>query len=374
MASLTSRERVARTLARRPADRVPVYDRWWFETECDFRRHLRRPFPDGTTWADANAWSHAHGTLWEHFGMDLAEVGWPDYRVCLVEPEIVDESDEWVLHRDGNGAVLRWWKHKMGTPQHVEYTIITPQAWAAAKPRLVPSRDRVRWHEWWPYYRRARAADRFVCFCSVEPFEIVKDVLGHEVMLMAMISDPDWLHDVFDTYTTMAIDLFRMTEAEGLTCDGAFIYGDIAYRNGPFMSPDHYREFLQPYHKRFFDEFARRAMPVIYHSDGDIRLVIDDLMAAGVTAIQPMENSAGMDVRELAPRFGDRLSFVGNIDVKVMLTNDRDLVTQEVDAKLSAAMPYAGYIYHSDHSVPPGISLETYQTVLDEVRRIGRYD
>jgi uroporphyrinogen decarboxylase len=115
-------------------------------------------------------------------------------------------------------------------------------------------------------------------------------------------------------------------------------------------------------------------MPIIYHSDGDIRIVIDDLMAAGVSAIQPMENSANMDLRELAPRFGDRLSFVGNIDVKVLLTNDLDRVRDEVRAKLTAAMPYRGYIYHSDHSVPPGITLETYQAVIDEVRRMGHYD
>jgi uroporphyrinogen decarboxylase len=374
MATLTSRERVSRALTRRQPDRVPIYDRFWFETECDFRDRLGCPFPAGTTWANANAYGHVHGTLWEHFDMDLLEVGWPDYRLRMIDPEVIDESDEWVLHRDGNGAVLRWWKHKMGTPEHVDYTVVTPDAWAAVKSQLSVTRDRIRWDEFRPLYCRARDAERFVCYGTVEPFEIVKDVLGHEVMLMAMIEYPDWLHEVFDTYTTMAIRLFELNEAEGMPCDGAFVYGDIAYRNGPFMSPAHYREFLQPYHRRFFDEFARRGMPVIYHSDGDIRMVTDDLIDAGVSAIQPMENSAGMDLRELAPVYGERLAFVGNIDVKVMLTNDADRVREEVRSKLAAAMPYSGYMYHSDHSVPPGVTMETYETVLAEVRFVGRYD
>ena len=292
----------------------------------------------------------------------------------MVDPEILDETDEWVLQRDGNWAELKWWKHKMGTPEHVGFGIATPEKWAAVKGLLAASRDRVRWDEFWPLYRRSRAADRFVCYGTVEPFEMIKDVLGHEIMLMAMIAEPEWIHDIFDTYTTVAIQLFHMIETEGMTCDGAFVYGDMAYKNGPFMSPAHYREFLQPYHKRLFDVFGERGMPVIYHSDGDIRLVIDDLIDAGVSAINPLENSANMDVRELAPMFGERLGFVGNIDVKVLLTNDPEKVRREVREKLQAAMPYHGYVYHSDHSIPPGITLETYRLVLEEVRKVGTYE
>jgi uroporphyrinogen decarboxylase len=371
---MTSQERTARTLAFQQPDRVPIYDQFWFETQVDFRRAIGRPFPDGISWDTAHPWSHVNGSLWEYFDMDLLQVGWPDYRLRMIDSEVLDETDEWILQRDGNWAELRWWKHKMGTPEHVSFGINTPERWAEVKSLLQATRDRVRWDEFRPLYERARAADRYLCYGTVEPFEIVKDVLGHEIMLMAMVAHPEWLHDVFDTFTDMAIDLFKMTEADGMVCDGAFVYGDVAYKNGPFMSPAHYREFLQPYHKRMFDEFHRRDMPVLYHSDGDIRLLLDDLIAAGVTAINPLENNAGMDLRELAPAYGERLGFCGNIDVKVMLTNDHDAVVDEVRTKLQAAMPYNGYIYHSDHSIPPGVTLETYRTVLDEVRRVGVYD
>ena len=374
MASLTSKERVSRTLTRQPADRVPRYDRFWFETELDFRKALHLEFPPGVGWGNADAWAHRHGTLWEHFGFDLLEVGWPDYCLRRMKPEVLDETDNWVLQRDGNWAELRWWKHKMGTPEHIRYGIDTPQRWQEVRHLIRPTRNRIRWDEFRPLFRRAREANRFVCYGTVEPFEMIKDVLGHEIMLMAMIEEPDWIHDVFSTYTDVAVQLFQMAEAEGMACDGAFVYGDMAYRNGPFMSPAHYREFLQPYHKKMFAEFTKRGMPVIYHSDGDIRLVLDDLIEAGVSAINPMENSANMDLRELALRWGDRLSFVGNIDVKVLATNDPDRVREEIRVKMAAAMPRQGYVYHSDHSVPPGVTLDTYRLVLAEVDRIGRYE
>lgn len=377
--ALSSRERVARALARRPHDRVPIFDWWWMETEIAYLREIDDPriayeFSSPGVEASRVARRGEGLTLWEYFDMDLLQVGWPDQRLRLVDPEILEQSDEWVILRDGNEATLRWWKHRMGTPEHLGFGIDSPAAWRAVRELLTPSRERIRWDEFLPKYGRARRDGRFVCYASVEIIEGVKDSLGHEQMLRAMLKQPEWLHEVFDTYTRFLIGMFELAQAGGLDCDGAFIYGDIAYKNGPFMSPRHYREFVYPYHKRLFDAFHERGMAVIYHSDGDIRPILDDLIAAGVDCINPLESRAGMDLRELAPRCGDRLSFCGNIDVTVLATNDHEAIRQELCAKMGAAMPCNGYIYHSDHSIPPGVTLDTYRFALDQVRRIGRYD
>lgn len=376
--TMSALERVRAALARRPHDRVPLFDWWWMETELAYLREIGDPriAPEfSSPGADAtHVARRGEGlTLWEYFDMDVMQVGWPDQRLRMVAPEVIDESDAWVLQRDGNGAVLRWWKHKMGTPEHVDFGIRSPEAWRAASCGLTPSRERIRWSEFLPKYRRARRDGRFICYAGVEIIECVKDSLGHEQMLRAMIRQPEWLHDVFDAYTRFLIGMFELARAGGLECDGAFVYGDIAYKNGPFMSPRHYREFVQPYHRRLFDAFHARGMPVIFHSDGDVRPILDDLLDTGVDCINPLESRAGMDVRELAPRYGDRLSLCGNIDVTVLATNDRERIRAELESKLGAAMPRAGYLYHSDHSIPPGVRLDTYRFVLDEVRRIGRY-
>jgi uroporphyrinogen decarboxylase len=273
--AMTSRERVANTLARRPADRVPIYDKFWFEVEREWREQLECPLaldPERSSldWCSIAREAEV-ATLQEVFELDIVEVAWPDYRLRLSEPEVLEETDEWLLQRDGNEAVLRWWKHKMGTPEHVGYGIDTPEKWAKVKHLITARRERIRWNEFTPLHRRARAADRFICYCTVEPFEMIKDVLGHEIMLRAMLRQPEWIHEIFDTYTNVAIQMLEMYEAEHPPCDGAFVYGDMAYNTGPFMSPRHFREFLVPYHRRLFDEFHRRGMPVIFHSDGDRR-------------------------------------------------------------------------------------------------------
>ena len=80
-----------------------------------------------------------------------------------------------------------------------------------------------------------------------------------------------------------------------------------------------------------------------------------------------------MDVRELCPRFGDRLAFFGNIDVMVLLTNDLEAIEEEIRSKLTACKDCRGYAYHSDHSVPPQVSWETYRELIRLVDRYGRY-
>lgn len=372
---MTGKERVARTLTHRQPDRVPIYDKFWFEAERDFRERLGVPLLERHTRFDWDTAPCAQPqTIWELFDMDMVEVAWPDFRLRFSPPEVIEETDEWLLQRDGNQAVLRWWKHKMGTPEHVAFGIDSPEKWAAVRHLMTASRERVRWDEFWPLYRRARAAGRYVCFATVEPIEMIKDVLGHEIMLRSMIKRPEWIHDIFNTYITVAIEMLELVEAEGMVCDGAFVYGDIAYNTGPFMSPRHYREFVQPYHRRLFDEFHQRGMPVLLHSDGDIRLLLDDLIDAGVDFINPLEAKAGMDVRELAPKYGNQLGYCGNIDARVLATNDLERIREELRSKLTAVMAGHNYIYHSDHSVPPSVTLETYQAVLAEVRQAGRYD
>src|SRR6185295_13511384 len=112
----------------------------------------------------------------------------------------------------------------------------------------------------------------------------------------------------------------------------------------------------------------------IFHTDGDVRGVLDLYIAAGCDCLQPLEAKASMDIRTLCPRYGDRLAMFGNIDVMKMATNQLDLIEEEIRNKFAAGMATKGYAYHSDHSVPPQVSWETYQKIMQFVNRYGWYE
>ena len=86
----------------------------------------------------------------------------------------------------------------------------------------------------------------------------------------------------------------------------------------------------------------------------------------------PLEVKAGLDAVELKRRYGRRLALVGNIDVRVLATNDREKVRREVLRKLNAAKG-GGFMPQSDHSVPHNVDPTTYDYMIKLIREHGRY-
>ncbi len=80
-----------------------------------------------------------------------------------------------------------------------------------------------------------------------------------------------------------------------------------------------------------------------------------------------------MDIRKLVQGYGKDLLFFGNVNVMKMISNDLDEIEEEVEQKISAGKSVGGYIYHSDHSVPPQVTWETYQRIIEMVNKHGNY-
>ena len=67
---------------------------------------------------------------WKHFGFDMVgTAGWFDIMPLIDFEELVDETDEWEIKRNGAGAALKYWKHKSGTPEHVDFLMTNREIW-----------------------------------------------------------------------------------------------------------------------------------------------------------------------------------------------------------------------------------------------------
>jgi uroporphyrinogen decarboxylase len=357
--TITSRERMNLALARQEADRIPRAESFWPETIPLWRTQGLTPGVD----------------IGLRFDYDIVGAGWNNQQARLGFSRAIEETEEWITREDGNGAVLRYWKHKSGTPEHVRFTVDTRDRWEWLKRELlaVPIEQRVDTEGALRAMQNARAKDRWFCWAGVECFEIAKDVVGHEILCCAMAQDPEWARDIYDTETDVALRVLDHLERSGLRFDGAWIYGDIAYNHGPFCSPRMYRELVMPAHRRHVGWFKERGLPVIYHTDGDFRPLIPSMLEIGIDCFQPLEAKAGLDVRELKSLYGKRAALMGNIDIMVLITNDRAKIEAEVAAKIPLARQGGGYIYHSDHSIPPGVTWQSYQFLMELVDRYGSY-
>jgi uroporphyrinogen decarboxylase len=89
--------------------------------------------------------------------------------------------------------------------------------------------------------------------------------------------------------------------------------------------------------------------------------------------LQVIEVKAGMDLLDLHARYGDRISFMGGIDVRTLYTNDRAVIDAELAAKIPAVKKGFGYVLHSDHSIPNTVSYDTYRYFIRKGLELGRY-
>jgi len=80
---------------------------------------------------------------------------------------------------------------------------------------------------------------------------------------------------------------------------------------------------------------------------------------------------AGMDMPRLAKQFGDKISFCGNIDIRILGTNDRKLIDEELNRKIIPVLKMGGgFILATDHSIPPEVEHDTLEYFFQHGRRI----
>lgn len=361
MQEMEPRERVLNLLNRRPADRASFHESIWGDTEKRWKEEGRIGKDEPCNL---------------HFKMEIESAGWLNSEANLeAGSTVVEEDAETKLVRNGNGALLRWWKNKSGTPEHVDFLVKDRASWEEhIKPYVKPDRRRVDFEHYRKIRKEAAGRKNFFCWSGVNVFEQMHPVCGHEYMLMGMALDPDWIKAMAMQFTDMTIGMWEMLFAEEGLPDGIMFYEDMGFKEKPFMSPDMYREIIMPCHTRSIQWAHQRGLRVIMHSCGMVEPLVPGIIEAGVDMLQAMEVKAGMDMVRLNRLYGDRLGFFGNIDIREIISNDRRRIDAELKKKILPLMKTkTPYILSSDHSTPPDVDYHTFIYFRDRGLELARY-
>jgi uroporphyrinogen decarboxylase len=356
---MTHKERTLAALHNQPVDQLPCEDGMWGDTR-------KRYEEEGSMLIGQDACRH-FDLSWRSAGFlnSLADLDFKDV--------VLEETEETILKLNGNGASLRHWKGKSGTPEHVDFKVKERQQWEAiAKPYLLQvDRRRIPFHAYRSSKALAQVEDRAFCWSGVAPFEQMHPLCGHEYMLMGMALDPDWVKDMVKTYSDLTImHMEVLFEEEGIP-DFLFFFEDMGFKNKPFMSPAMYEEIVQPGHAKLFDYARGKGCKVMVHSCGFVEPLVPGLVKAGMDCLQAMEVKAGMHMPRIAEKFGGKIAFCGNIDIRTLESNDRETIKEELHAKISPVLKAgSGYLLHTDHSIPPGVDHDTLKWFFDYGRTI----
>lgn len=358
--SMTGYERIHNILQRKPVDRIGVYEHFWGDTQKKWTAEGH--IADGENMVD-------------HFGYDMQTL-WPFNLVADLDavPEVLEETEETILQKDGNGAILRRHKQHDTTPEHVDFTVKDRSGWEEyVKPKLTADRRRINFDAYRDAKRHAAENQRFFMWSGVNVFECMHPVCGHEYMLMGMIDDQEWVTDMVNTYSQLIVDLQEILFAQEGYPDGIWFYEDMGFKGRPFMSPTMYKEIIQPGHKRTIDFAHSHNMPVVMHSCGFVEPLLPGMIESGIDCLQVIEVKAGMDPIRIHQQFGDRLSLMGGIDIRVLNTGDNTVIDAELESKIPLLKEGYGYVLHTDHSVPATVPYETYRYFVRKGLELGAY-
>jgi uroporphyrinogen decarboxylase len=383
----TSREVIDNLLRGRKAERVGLLDSPWGDTLAAW---VQQGYPTRMEYKEVgeDRWRREDGRWvevedageyeepvppWEHFNYDMVGVGpWFDVMPLRDYDELVQETEEWDIRRNGAGASLKYWKHKSGTPEHIDFRMTTREIWERdyrpAVLSLDPQRAEVK--EMRKNADKACAAQKWVHYGHMFIWELMRQSMGDVTLYESLLLDPAWVHDYNRVYTDFYKQHFAyMIEQVGRP-DGIWIYEDLGYKNGLFASPKVLEEVIFPYYKELVNFFHMYDLPVVLHSCGSTAAAIPLIVAAGFDALNPMERKAlDNDPFVFAEKYGDKLAFVGGLDARVFESNDKDIIRREVGAYIDGMKARgARLVFASDHSISTNTRYESYCYALDIYR------
>ncbi|MGE5224331.1 MAG: uroporphyrinogen decarboxylase family protein [Omnitrophica WOR_2 bacterium] len=309
---LTRRERVMRTLQFQETDRVPVYD--IFQNDAIIEHYAAEIL-------NGKRYSVEDGLRVKGFaiGRTLDMTRMPE-GPC-VPGEFVNE-DRLRIHQE------RWTSWIVERPFKDIPQMLDWVQWEIQKTNALTygTQFRRNFHRWLEecaaYYTAGDPTGR-----ADPPVQIVESgvglteiywMLGWDFFTALMFDYPDLLEEWLEA--RHQAELRRVAAiANPRRIPVALTYDDIAYKNGLLISPKWLRQHWAPRLERLVESWHSRDTYCIFHSDGNLWAILDDLVAAGIDGLNPLEVLAGMSVKAVRQRY-PKLALTGGIDVSQLLS------------------------------------------------------
>lgn len=205
-----------------------------------------------------------------------------------------------------------------------------------------------------------RHGHTFLQLCDLRGYSnLIFDMADEEPLLMDLIERLEAFNmEIVRRYLEMGVDVISLPE-------------DLGMQNGPMLSPEHFRKYIKPSYSRMMKAAREKGVSVHMHSDGDIRLLIDDLLESGVGCINLQDLVNGIDwIRE-------RLKGKVCIDLDI----DRQKVTRFgtpkeihqliLDEVKQLGSPQGGLMMI--YGLYPGVPLENVEALMDAMEKYAFY-
>ncbi|MBN2308283.1 MAG: hypothetical protein JXR94_04895 [Candidatus Hydrogenedentes bacterium] len=385
---MTSRDRVLHTLRREEPDRVPFDLSGTHVTAIargaydNLRAYLGLD-PQEPVWLDVvQQVVVPHADVFGLLGVDtrglfpLTSHNWDVYE------RLEDGGDHWVYHDE-------W-----GITQHFpkeggHWFSIAAEPLADAPPEVSTidahpwpnARDAARIAGLREAAERHRAAGKAVMLKGLCAgiFEMAQRLRGMETALMDPLLYPEMSDRLYGRIADLKIAFWESALGTlGDVVDIVVENDDYGTQESQLIAPEQYRSLFKPHQKRLLAAIKRAApgVFVFFHSCGNVRPILPDLIEIGVDILNPVHVSAqGMEPVALKRDFGDAVTFWGGgIETQQVLPRGTpDEVREDVKRNLEALAPGGGYVFTTVHNIQSEVPPENIMAMWEALREYGRY-
>ncbi len=204
-----------------------------------------------------------------------------------------------------------------------------------------------------------------------EIFVYTWELMGYEKFSFALTENPRLVELLIEKIGSFIYSICE-TEVQFENVGALWYSDDIAYTEGLIVSPQFLRKYLFPWIKKIGDLAKRCNIPYLYHTDGNLWDVMDDIIACGINGLHPIEPKA-MDAIEVKNRYGKKLCLVGNIDLDLLVRKDPEYIRGMVKDKIKKLGQGGGYCAGSSNTIPEYVPLENYIAMQEAIFEYGKY-
>ncbi len=341
MALMTKRERVERTMARQETDRVPLYDILLCDRAIEHFSGEKLPplaeDPATRATVDRMTGKAIAQMLDATRGSGFGPLADSDYTDGYGIQYHVDarEKTSWIVKRPFDDVA--------GATAYLKRLIVDLTGRAeqvAGHPEEARERHHTGFRE-----LQTRIGDTVHLFTQMGVgLDDVRVHLGFELFAYVEADVPGLIAEVLEAYTRLHLATCHAI-ADVSFSPAVLTYGDIACKQRLLHSPAWLRREFFPRLKRLNDAWHEHGFQCLFHSDGYLMEVMDDLVATGIDGLNPIETVAGMDLREVRDKY-PQLFLAGGIDMSQLLSNGTPEQVREV-CRQAIRDAYPGFLMGS---------------------------
>lgn len=202
-------------------------------------------------------------------------------------------------------------------------------------------------------------------------FTLTWMLMGFNNFALKLVMDESLVAEVFERVATIQLKaletIFAMEHVAGV-----WAVDDIAFGTGPMISPAALQEHVFHWYRKVADCCHDQNRIFLMHSDGDLSVLMEDLIHVGVDVIHPIDPSC-MNMVQAKKKWGERICLIGNVSNELLRSASTQEIENRVKELLRDAGPGGGYCLGSGNSVPSWAKFENYMAMRETGLNHGGY-